>query len=83
MGSKQQTNDIKHKEENSGQINSDTDGFGKIRTTLGKFIHQLEIDSHLSNVLVNIYTGEESDQSVNVNKTTELRAKQMIEIQED
>ena len=83
MGSKQQTNDIKHKEENSGQINSDTDGFGKIRITLGKFIPQLETDSHLSNVLVNIYTGEESDQSVNVNKTTELRAKQMIEIQED
>ena len=61
-----------HKEENLERITLDAEDRKKIRITLGKCIHPLQVDSHASNVLVNIYTGEESDQSINVNKAAEL-----------
>ena len=42
----------------------------------------MQIDPHASYGLVNVYTSEESDQSVNMNKAAGLGAKQMIEFQE-
>ena len=65
-----------HKEQNLGLIFSGAEDLPKIRISLGKCIHPLQVDLHPSNILINIYTGEESDQSDNVNKATELWAKQ-------
>ena len=83
LGNKQQLNDNMNKEENLGRITSDPEGWQKIRITLGKCIHPLQVDSYASYVFINIYTGEESDQPVNVNKVVELGAKQTIEFQDD
>ena len=75
QGYKQQPNGNKHNEENSRQIDSDADDHRKIKTTLRKCVHPLEVDSQLPNVLFNIYIGEESDRFVNGSKTTEFGAK--------
>ena len=64
-----------YKEEKLGRITSDAEDRRKIRITLGKCIHKLQVDWRKSNVLVNIYAGEECDQSINVNKTVELGGK--------
>ena len=83
LGSKQQTHDSKHKEEGTGRIKSDADDRSKIRSALNKCIHPLLVETHASNVLVNIYIGEESTKSVNVNKTAEIGNKQMDEFQDN
>ena len=73
----------KHKEEGTGRIKSDAGDRSKIRSALSKCIHPLLVETHASNVLVNIYTGEESTKSVNVNKAAEIGKKQMDEFQEN
>ena len=71
------SSDTKHKEEGEGRIKSDYEDWSKIKTELEKCIHSLEVKSHASNVLVNIYTREESDKSTNVYKAAELGEEQM------
>lgn len=71
-----------HKE-NLGRITSDAKDRRKNQFHSLKCIHPLQIDSHVSYVLVDFYASEESDQSVNMNKAAELGAKQMIEFQDD
>ena len=83
LGSKQQTHDPKHKEEGTGRIKSDADDRSKIRSALNKCIHPLLVETHASNVLVNIYIGEESTKSVNVNKAAEIGKKQIDEFQDN
>ena len=73
----------KHKEEGEGRIKSDYEDQSKIKTALDKCIHPLEVKSHTSNVLVNIYTSEESDKSTNVYKATELGEQQMQQFQKE
>ena len=72
-----------HKEEGIRRIKSDENDRSKIKTTLGlgKCIHPLQIDSHGSDVLANIYTGEESTDSVNVDKVAEIGKRQINDFQ--
>ena len=72
----------KHKDEGEGRIKSDYEDQSKIKTALDTCIHPLEVKSHPSNVLVNIYTGKESEKSTNVYKAAELGEKQMQQFQE-
>lgn len=72
-----QTSTIKHKEEYQGRIKSDANDRQKIRSALEKCIHPLQIETHESNKLVNIYTGEESDKDTNVNKAETIGKTQM------
>ena len=75
------SSDAKDKEEGEGRIKSDYEDQSKIKTALDKCIHPLEVKSHASNVLVNIYTGKESDKSTNVYKAAELGEEQMQQFQ--
>ena len=77
------SSDTKHKEEGEGRIKSDYEDRSKIKTALDKCIHPLEVKSHASKVLVNIYTGEESDKSTNVYKAAELGEEQMQQFQKE
>ena len=77
------SSDTKHKEESEGRIKSDYEDRSKIKTALDKCIHPLEVKSHASNVMVNIYTGEESDKSTNVYKAAELGEEQMQQFQKE
>ena len=77
------SSDIKHKVEGEGRIKSDYEDRSKIKTALNKCIHLLEVKSHASNVLVNIYTSEKSDKSTNVYKAAELEEKQMQQFQKE
>ena len=77
------SSDTKHKEEGEGRIKSDYEDRSKIKTALDKCIHPLEVKSHASNILVNIYTGEESDKSTNVYKAAELGEEQMQQFQKE
>ena len=72
----------KHKDEGEGRIKSDYEDQSKIKTALDTCIHPLEVKSHPSNVLVNIYTGKESEKSTSVYKAAELGEKQMQQFQE-
>ena len=65
------SSDAKHKEEGEGKIKSDYKDRSKIKTALDKCIYPLEVKYHASKVLVNIYTGEESEKSTNVYKAAE------------
>lgn len=79
-----QSSSTKHKEEGKGRIISDCQDRSKIKATLGKCIHPLKIESHSSsNVLVNIYIGEESDASTNVHNALSIWKKQMETFQAD
>ena len=71
-----------HKEEGIGRIKSDENDRSKIENSLEKCIHPLETDNHGSNALVNIYTGEESNDLVNVDKAVEIGEKQMNTFQD-
>ena len=71
------SSDTTHKEEGEGRIKSDYEDRSKMKTKLDKCMHPLEVKSHTSNLLVNIYTGEESEKSTNVYKAAELGEKQM------
>ena len=82
LGNKQQTSHDKHKEEGAGRIDSDNIDRNKIRSTLEKCIHPLDLETHACNKLVNIYSGEESEDSVNVNKAIDIGSKQFKEFQE-
>ena len=44
-------------------------------------IHPLEIETHSSDVLVNIYTGEESLNTANVHNASEIGENQMKEFE--
>ena len=77
------SSDTTHKEEGEGRIKSDYEDRSKIKTTLDKCIYRLEVKSHTSNFLVNIYTDEESKKSTNVYKAAELGEKQMQEFQQE
>ena len=77
------SSDAKDKEEGEGRIKSDYEDRSKIETALDKCIHPLEVKSHASNVLVNIYTGEESGKSTNVYKAAELVEEQMQQFQKE
>ena len=50
--------DSKHKEESAGRIKSDSVDREKIRSSLQQCIHPLQIESHDSNTVVNVYTGK-------------------------
>ena len=80
---KRQSDNGKHKEEGDGRIKSDNNDRMKIRKALEKCIHPLQIHTHASNTLVNIYSAEESDSSVNVNKARETGEKQMNTFEND
>ena len=70
----------KHKEEGDGRIKADQLDRKKLQNTLEKCIHPLSVDTHKnSRTLVNIYTGEEAGEDVNVNKAVEIGQKQMVE----
>ena len=76
--------DRKHKEEYAGgRIKSDSVDCEKIRSSLQQCIHPLQIESHASNTLVNVYTGEESEPSSNVNKASEIGESQMQQFKND
>ena len=76
--------DRKHKEVSaSGRIKSDSVDCEKIRSSLQQCIHPLQIESHASNTLVNVYTGEESEPSSNVNKASEIGESQMQQFKND
>ena len=78
-----QSNKGRHKEEGDGRIKSDNNDRVKIRKALEKCIHPLKVHTHASNTMVNIYTGEESDSSVNVNKARDIGEKQMTAFEND
>ena len=70
----------KHKEEGDGRIKADQIDRKKLQNNLEKCIHSLQVDTHKNwNTLVNIYTGEEVGEDVNVNKAVEIGQKQMKE----
>ena len=75
--------DTKHKEKGEGRIKSDYKDRSKIKTALDKCIHPLEAKSHASIVLVNLYTGQESDKSTNVYKAAELGEEKMQQFQKE
>ena len=64
-------------------MNSDSCDRLKIKSTMKKCIHPLQVQTHAANILVYIYTDEESDGSVNVNKASELGEKQMVEFEKE
>ena len=68
---------FKHKEEYEERIKSDAVDRQKIRSSLEKCIHPLQIATHSSNKLINIYTGEESSEETNVNKAEIIGKAQM------
>ena len=70
----------KHNEEGYGRIKADQIDRKKLQDNLEKCIHPLQVDTHKNwNTLVNIYTGEEVGEDVNVNKAVEIGQKQMKE----
>ena len=75
-------NNDKHKEEGPGRISSDREDKLKLRSALKQCIHPLAIEEHSNNILVNIYTGEEADKDVNVNKSVEIGLKELKSFQE-
>ena len=68
-----------HKEETAGRMKSDSADRLKIRKALATFIHPLKIETHSSNILVNIYNGEEAGDNVSVNWAVEIGEKQMMD----
>ena len=70
----------KHKEEGDGRIKADQIDRKKLQNNLEKSIHPVQVDTHKNwNILVNIYTGEEVGEDVNVNKAVEIGQRQMKE----
>ena len=56
----------KHKEEGKRRIKLDMEDRKKLYTTLQNCKHPLEIEQHITTKLVNIYTGREVSENVNV-----------------
>ena len=48
---------------------------------LKSYVHHLETDSHDPSKLVNIYTGEEAADNVNVNKAIDIGKQQLTQFQ--
>ena len=72
----------KHKEEGKGSIQSDAEENQKLQTALKDCIHPLDVEAHQSNMLVNIYTGEEASEDANVNKSIDIEIHQLMEFQQ-
>ena len=70
-----------YKEEYAGRMKSDSADRLKIRNALVTFIHPLRVETHQSNILVNIYNGKEAGDSANVNRALEIGETQMKEFQ--
>ena len=71
----------RHKEEGNGRIHSDAEDRKKLQLALKNCIHPLETDSHDPSKLVNIYTGEESADNVNVFNAIEIGKQQLTQFQ--
>ena len=63
------------------RIKSDSEDRRKLCSSLGKCIHPLMVESHAYNMLVNIYTGQEAGENVNVNKALEIGTGEMNNFQ--
>ena len=72
-----------HKEESISRIKSDEVDRCNIKKSLELCIHPLEIETHSSDVLVNIYTGEESLNTSNVHNESEIGENQMKEFEKN
>ena len=70
-----------HKEEGKGRIQSDAYDRQKLQLALTNCIHPFETESHIPAKLVNIYTGEEAANNVNVDKSIEIGNQQYIQFQ--
>ena len=68
----QEQNKGKHKEEYQGRISSDMKDREQIRKSLENCIHPLKIDTHEHDKMVNIFTGEETDDTVNVHDAQQI-----------
>ena len=66
---------FKHKEELPGRIKTDAIDRDKIREKLESIIHPLEVDESAEHI-INIYSGCVSPNSVNVDRSLEIGAKQ-------
>ena len=70
---------IKHREEGPGIIKADQLDRKKLQNTLKKCIYPLAVETHKnSSILVNIFTGEEVGEDVNVNKPVEIGHKKIM-----
>ena len=56
----------KHKEEGKRRIKLDMEDRKKLYTTLQNCTHPLEVEQHITTKLVNIYTGRDVSENVNV-----------------
>ena len=70
-----------HKEEGKGRIQSDAQERRKLQLAVKNCIHTFETESHIPDKLVNIYTGEEAADNVNVNKSIEIGNQQLTHFQ--
>ena len=82
LRSKNKKNENKHKEEKNGRIKSDMEDRKKLRATLQNCIHPLKVEQHITAHLVNIYTGEEASENVNVTESIKIGIQQMTEFHE-
>ena len=82
LGNAQTPISNKHKEDNKGMIGSDDQDKRKIQMALSKCIHPLEFEKHASDMLVNIHSGEESTDCVNVNEALRIGSNLLSEFQE-
>ena len=70
----------RHKEEEDRRIKSNQLDRKMLQNTWEKCIHPLSVDTHNNlRTLVNIYTGEEDGEHVNVSKAVEIEQKQMVQ----
>ena len=70
-----------HKEEGKGRIQSDAHDRRKLQFALKNCIHPFETESHIPDKLVNIYTGEEVADNINVHKSIEIGNQQLTDFQ--
>ena len=68
---------LKHKEVYPGRIQADNKDHENVQTAMGRVIHPLKLDTHSSNKLLNIYTGEDTDGNVNVDDAVDIGTKEM------
>ena len=66
-----------HKEDRKSRMQSDAEKSRKLQLDLSNFC-PLEIKFHISDKLVIIYSGEETADNVNANKTIEMENQQLI-----
>ena len=73
----------KRKEEAKGRITSDMEDRKKLYTTLQNCTCSLEVEQHITTKLVNIYSGKEASENVNVTKPVNIGVQQIIEFQQN